>query len=278
MSSKSLLEVLQSTTGYFEKHGVESPRLNAEHLVAHILGKKRIDLYMEFDRPLGERELAPLRELVKARAQGKPLQHLLGTVDFCGRIFLCDQRALIPRPETEQLIELVLPLKPARLLDVGTGSGVIAITLAAELPEAQIEATDISPDALALAAENAEKLGLAQRVTFLQGDLLEKATGQYDLIVANLPYIAPEEIATLSREVRHDPLLALDGGDGGVAIIQRLLSEARPFMRPGGRIALEIGAGQSDTLAQSLDALGWSRVEAKPDYQDINRFLLAQYG
>lgn len=278
MTSKSLLEVLQSTTGYFEKHGVESPRLNAEHLVAHVLGKKRIDLYMEFDRPLGERELAPLREQVKARAQGKPLQHLLGTVDFCGRIFLCDHRALIPRPETEQLIELLQPLKPSRVLDVGTGSGIIALTLAAELPDAQVEATDISPDALALAAENAAKLGLEPRITFHEGDLLEKATGRYDLIVANLPYIASGEIPTLSREVQHDPMLALDGGADGISLIARLIEQAPPFMQPGGKIALEIGAGQADTLAQSLGALGWTNVTAKADYQGVQRFVLAQYG
>ena len=278
---KPLLEVLRSTAEYFTRHGVESPRLNAEHLVAHVLGKKRIELYMEFDRPLGERELAPLRELIRKRAAGVPLQHLLGTVEFYKRVFATDARALVPRPETELLMELVLkePLPESpRILDVGTGTGVIALCLAAELPAADVTAVDVSPEALALARENAELLGLTGRVRFVQSDLLEAVDGAFDLIIANLPYIPGGDIADLSREVRHDPRLALDGGPVGTEVIERLMDQARSHLKPGGRLVLEIGIDQAAKLVVELERQNYRDIRPGADYQGVLRFLFATYG
>jgi release factor glutamine methyltransferase len=279
----TVLEVVQSTTGYFQKHNIESPRLNAEHLLAHVLGRKRIELYLEFERELNESELAPLRDLVKRRAEGEPLQHLLGTVEFCGRTFQCDKRALVPRPETERLVELLIStfkaeLAHSRIVDVGTGSGVIALSLAAEYPEAEIVAADVSEDALALARENAEQLGLAARVRFLRSNLLEKMEGMFDLIAANLPYISRQEPQTLSREVLHDPEVALFAGAGGDELVRELIAQAPSRLRSGGILALEIGIGQSEALIAALTEKKYRDIYSENDYSGVVRFLLARYG
>src|SRR2546430_573540 len=237
----TVLELLQSTTAYFRKHNVEGPRLNAEHLLAHVLKRKRIELYLEFERVLTEAELAPLRELVRRRGLGEPLQHLLGTVEFCGRVFLCDKRALVPRPETEQLVEILksrIENRESRIVDVGTGSGVIALSLAGMFPEAKITATDVSDDALALARENAARLGLEEKVELVKSDLLDAVDGTFDLIVANLPYVAMADRPTLSREVLHDPEVALFGGGGGGGIVRKLIDSAREHLRAGGVVPL----------------------------------------
>src|SRR2546430_2727141 len=204
----TVLEVLQSMTAYFKKRNIDNPRLNAEHLFAHVLGRTRMELYLEFEKNLGESELARLRELVRRRGEGDPLQHLLGTVEFCGHTFLCDQRAMVPRPETEELVELVIAECGVRnaetILDVGTGSGVIALSLAAKFPEAKVHAIDISDGALALARQNAERLGLAGRGPFVQGNLFEPFPEPLDVMVANLPNTSRRERQSLAREVLHD--------------------------------------------------------------------------
>jgi release factor glutamine methyltransferase len=279
----TVLEVLQSTTGYFQKRNIDSPRLNAEHLLAHVLGRKRIDLYLDFERRLPESELAPLRELVKRRGSGEPLQHLLGTVDFCGRSFRCDKRALVPRPETEQLVELLIShfkseIVSPRVIDVGTGSGVIALTLAAEFLEAEIVGIDISDDALMLARENAERLGMAHRVRFLRSNLLESMQPSFDLIVANLPYVSTEDRQNLSREVLHDPEVALFAGARGDELMRQLIAQAPPWLRPGGMLAMEIGIGQSETLVGALAAKNYRDIWTEKDYSGVIRFLFARYG
>jgi release factor glutamine methyltransferase len=277
----TVLEVLQSTTAYFAKREIESPRLNAEHLLAHTLGRKRIELYLEFERSLTEAELAPLRELVRRRGQGEPLQHLLGTVEFAGRVFLCDKRALVPRPETEQLVELLksqIPDPKSQILDVGTGSGVIALTLAAQFPEAEVTAVDISDEALALARENAARLGLQERVRFAEGNLLAEVGGPFDLIVANLPYVANAERPVLSREVLHDPEVAVFGGERGDELVRELISAAHDRLRPGGMLALEVGMGQADDLATLLAEKNYHDIASIRDYCGVKRFLFGKYG
>jgi len=279
----TVLDVLQSTTAYFKKRKIESPRLNAEHLLAHVLGRKRIELYLDFERELSESDLAPLRELVRRRGEGEPLQHLLGTVEFCGHTFLCDKRAMVPRPETEQLVEVLiadcgLRIADPKIVDVGTGSGVIALTLAKEFPEAKISGTDISEDALALARENAARLGLSDRVRFFKSNLLENVDGIFDLIVANLPYIAAQDRHTLSREVLHDPEVALFAGRQGDELVRELIGQAPARLRPGGMLALEIGLGQSEMFLSILAEKNYRDICSKNDYSGRARFLFAKYG
>jgi release factor glutamine methyltransferase len=283
VSPMTVLQVLQSTTAYFKKREIESPRLNAEHLLAHSLGRKRIDLYVEFERELAEAELAPLRELVKRRGRGEPLQHLLGTVEFCGHTFVCDKRALIPRPETEELVQLLLQSeienRELEILDVGTGSGVIAISLAAALPEAKVHAVDVSEDALSLARENAARILPPERqVQFATSDVLANVTSTFDVIVANLPYVPESDRSTLQREVLHDPERALFGGPAGDEVIRQLIKSAPSHLRPGGLLALEIGIGQAENLTTFLQQHGYHDVSARQDFAGVTRFLLSRYG
>ena len=282
---KTVLETLRSGTPWLEKAGVENARLNMEHLLAKVLGCRRMQLYMDFDRPLAEEQLAPLRDLLKRRGKGEPLQHLLGTVEFMGGEFVCDARALIPRPETEELVERILAehkhegsTKPADILDMGTGSGIIGLSLAVAFPEARVVLADISPDALALALANAERLGLpAERVEFIQSNLFSALGGRrFDLIAANLPYIAAEEIHELSREVRHDPVLPLDGGPRGTEIIEAFISALPQYLTLNGFAALEVGAGQTAALAQDMRRAILRDVVAADDLSRRDRFLFCR--
>ncbi len=277
----TVLDVLQSTTAYFKKRKIDSPRLNAEHLLAYVLGRKRLELYLEFERELSEFELAPLRELVRRRGEGEPLQHLLGTVEFCGHIFLCDKRALVPRPESEELVELLkseIRNPKSEILDIGTGSGVIALSLAKEFPGAEIQAVDISEDALALARENAARFDLNDRVRFFKSNVLENVDGNFDLIVANLPYIAAQDRHTLSREVFHDPEVALFAGEHGDELVRELIEQAPARLRPGGMLALEIGIGPSEALFSTLAGKNYRDICSKNDYSSRLRFLFARHG
>ncbi len=281
---KTVLEVITATTDYLARNHVESPRLNIEHLLAHVLGKKRMELYLEFDRTLGEAELAPLRELVKRRAAGEPLQYVLGTAEFLSHTLLCDNRALIPRPETEQLCELLIaggksdtcPWKRGHIVDVGTGSGCIALALAAAFPEARLTALDVSDAALSIARENAARLGLAGRITFVKSDLLAEVSAPIHLIVANLPYIPSAEIPALQREVLREPRTALDGGADGLAFVRPLIAQAREKLT--GRLVLELHLSQPGILAPEIAGQNFRDTQILKDHTGHPRFLLTTYG
>ncbi|HZC35425.1 MAG TPA: peptide chain release factor N(5)-glutamine methyltransferase [Chthoniobacterales bacterium] len=280
----TVLEVLKNTTDFLARKGIESPRLNIEHLLADTLGKRRIDLYLEFDRTLSEEELAPLREKVRRRIDGEPLQYLLGSWDFFGRAFRTDQRALIPRPETESLAEIVLkwirarPGVRKRLLDVGTGSGVLAITFALECPDLEVVGSDVSPSALNLARENAERQRVDQRIDWVESNLLDSISGSFDFLVANLPYIPTEELPKLAREVQYDPRLALDGGVDGLTVIRRLVQDAPRVLSRGAFLILEVGFDQADRVVDLMAAQKLRDISVENDYQGVRRFVTAWYG
>ncbi|MBK1790362.1 peptide chain release factor N(5)-glutamine methyltransferase [Persicirhabdus sediminis] len=276
----TVLDTIDKGTRYLESRGIEDARRNMQMLVAHQLGLNRIELYMQFDRPMQEDELAPLRDMLKKRGQRVPLQHLLGRVEFFNREFICDSRGLIPRPETEELVELILKENlPAEcdVLDLGTGSGVLGLTLAAELAEKchQLTCADISPDALALAGENAAELEL-DGVEFIHTDLFDQLAGRrFHLIAANLPYVEETDRPSLTPEVMHDPELALFSGADGLDLLRRFCKEARNYLHPGGIVALEIGHRQGPALESLLLAEGFTNVRVHKDMSGIARFPIA---
>ncbi|MEP2776983.1 MAG: peptide chain release factor N(5)-glutamine methyltransferase [Luteolibacter sp.] len=276
---KSVLETINGGAQYLEKRGVEDARLNMEHLLAHQLGCTRMQLYTQFDRPLEETELAPLRELLKKRGEGIPLQHLLGDVPFHGRDFICDARGLIPRPETEELVEMILKTLPSGqldILDMGCGSGVLGLTLAAERTESRVTLADVSPDALALTRENAAKLGI-ENISLIHSDLFASVPGKFDLIVANLPYVPAGEAATMARELSHDPALALFSGADGMDLLRNFIPGSVNFLKPGGVVALEIGHDQASQVRECLEKSGFTAIEVRRDLSGIARFPFATH-
>ncbi|MEM9016809.1 MAG: peptide chain release factor N(5)-glutamine methyltransferase [Verrucomicrobiota bacterium] len=274
----TILDTLKKGTEYLERYGIDEARLSMEHLIAHVLKVERMQLYLDFDRPLEGPVLNRLREMTKRRSRGEPLQHLLGSVEFASLEFSVDQRALIPRPETEELVALVLErIKPApgRVLDLGCGSGVIGLSLASKWESTDVLLSDISTEALDLARENAKQLGLETRVQFAQSNLCRDLDGPFDLIVANLPYIPDNERTELSEEVRRDPSLALYGGESGTEMIEAFLAAAPDRLFPQGNIALEFGIGQAEPLRRKAEDEGFEAVEIKADLNGIDRFLFA---
>lgn len=276
---KSVLETINGGAEYLAKRGVEDARRNMEHLLAQRLGCSRMALYTQFDRPLEEAILAPLRESLKKRGEGIPLQHILGTVGFHGRDFLCDGRALIPRPETEELVEMILarlPPGPLEILDMGCGSGVLGLTLAAERPDSRVILADISEDALSLTSENAEKLGITN-ISLVRSDLFSEVQGAFDVIAANLPYVPEGDAAEMARELHHDPALALFSGADGLDLLRRFVPESFGFLKSAGLLALEIGHDQASHLLAGLESCGFAETEIRRDLSGIDRFPFARH-
>ncbi len=284
----SVEEMVRRSERVLVQSGVEVPRRNAEYLVAFSLGCERWQLYVDRRRQLSPDEAKNCRTLTDFRAGGVPLAYLLGTVGFHNLELKVDRRALIPRPETELLVNLALEwlktlsgLRP-RVLDLGCGSGNIALALARQFPGCEVFASDISPLALSLARENAGELGLASGIDFRLGDLFEpwadRSTTGFDLIVSNPPYLTRAELAGAPREVRdHEPRPALDGGEDGLAVVRRLIGKSPGYLRPGGRILLEIGSGQGRQALNLLEADGhFTDCEIFQDLAGRDRVASAQ--
>jgi release factor glutamine methyltransferase len=274
----TVLETIDGGTRYLEKRGIEDARRNMQMLVAHQLGCTRMDLYLQFDRPVAEADLLPLREKLKKRGEGIPIQHLLGTVYFHQHEFKTDARALIPRPETEELAEWILSWKLPQnqtVVDMGCGSGVLGLSLAAARPDWDLMLVDVSPDALALAQENGTALGLTN-TSFFESDLFNAIGSGFDGIVANLPYVPESDRATLTREVMHDPALALFSGTDGLDLIRRFIPESFHRLKPGGWLVLEIGHDQASHVTEFLQRSAFTDIEVKTDLSGIPRFPFAR--
>ncbi|HEY0480480.1 MAG TPA: peptide chain release factor N(5)-glutamine methyltransferase [Kofleriaceae bacterium] len=260
------LGVLDWTTQRFTEAGITAARLEAQILLAHVLGCSRVQLYTGFDKPLGDAELAGYRALIKRRLAGEPVSYLVGETEFWGLPFHVEASVLVPRPDTETVIEVARIARPdraspCRILDLCTGSGVIAVSLAREYPAAQLVATELSPAAAALARRNAARNTVADRIDVREGDLFAPVAGErFDLIAANPPYIASSVIPTLSAEVRREPVIALDGGRDGLAFYDRICGAARDHLAPGGALVVEHGYDQADAVRARFVAAGLTGV------------------
>ena len=281
----TVLEGIQKSTEFLTKKEIESPRLQAELLLAHVLKLPRMKLYLNFERALTDAETTAYRELIKRRSQHEPLQHITGSTSFCGLEIAVNRHVLVPRPETEILAELgwsflsTINPQPSTALDFGTGSGCIAIALAVKCPTANVIALDVFPETLDVAKQNAVRNNLPKKIEFLQSDgfaALPNET-QFDLIISNPPYIPAGEIAALEPEVRdYDPHGALDGGEDGLNFYRRFAIEARKFLKPEGKVMLEFGDGQGGSVRNIFEEQKWIVEAIREDYTQRQRILIAR--
>jgi len=273
-----VVDLLRVTTEYLAKKGSTSPRLDAELLLAETLGLPgRVELYLQHDRPLTGAEVDGYRELVKRRSQGEPVAYLLGRAHFYEEQLEVTPAVLIPRPDTETLVEAALARLPAastaRLADVGTGSGAIAIAVARQRPGLAVVATELSPQAAAVARRNVARYELAARVQVVEADVLTGVDGRFDLVVSNPPYIADDDPRVDPGVRRYEPAAALFAGADGLAVIRRLLSEVPSRLAPDGALLLEVGAGQASTVAALAASLGWTVLGTRKDLGEVERVV-----
>jgi release factor glutamine methyltransferase len=275
--------VIQWTTEHFQKKGLDNPRLEAEVLLAYLLGMDRMGLYLNYDRPLKEEERTAYREMIQRRTAKEPLAYIVGTKEFWSLSFAVSPECLIPRPETEHLVEEAVRIgkglkPPLRVLEIGQGCGAIAIALATELGEAEIVATDISVGACSLAQANAERHGVGGRIRFVLGDLFPRGEKPFGLICSNPPYIPTTEVLALASEVRdYEPLTALDGGEDGLRFFREIAAGVSPFLVPGGWLLLEMGQGQAPQVATILQEQGFQQIDLIPDLAGVKRVIKAQW-
>lgn len=269
----TVLELLRWTTDYFQRHGIDSARLDAELLLTHALElPNRMQLYMEYEKPVLDEERDRFRGLVQKRAvERMPVSLLLGEREFWSQTFKVTGDVLTPRPDTETLVEAALskiadPQDKVRIVDIGTGSGAIALSLCSELPNADITATDLSEAALQIAAENADQMHIRERVRFLQGDLFEPvAAERFDLIVSNPPYVAERDEPSLPPELAHEPRMALFAGEDGLDVIRRMVAQAGEHLSSGGWLLIELSPEQAETVEKALSEAGFVDVERRFD-------------
>jgi release factor glutamine methyltransferase len=278
-----VIDLITVAAEHMKSRGFEDARLEVERLLGSVLGLSRIELYLGFDRPVSEAERDRFRALYRRRLAHEPLQHLLGETDFREVTLKTDRRALIPRPETELLVEIAVEFLRGRdhplVADLGTGTGAIAVSVAYEVPGARVVAVDISDDALLLADRNARELGVQGAITLVSGDMLGalEGRGPFDAILSNPPYIRSGEIESLQPEVRdHEPKIALDGGPDGMEYLRAIIAGAHRFLKPGGLILLECGEGQGEALKKFAEETGrYGSVEVIPDLAGKDRVIKA---
>ncbi len=283
-------DLLKVTADYLKEKEIDSPRLTAEILLSHQLNTDRVNLYLNFDQPLTEKEISGYRSLIKRRLRHEPIQYITGSQEFWSLDFMVDPQVIIPRPESELLVEQTINRVGAsfapqnqspKILDLGTGSGALAISVAKEVPQARFWATDLSAAALSLARSNAEKHGVSERIQFMRGDLWDPIINldiTFDIIISNPPYITSEEYNDLAPEVRdYEPRLALDGHEGGMYFIEKIIHGGLDYLSPGGWLIMEMSPDQTEKALVLVEQIkGYGEKTRIKDYSHIYRVIMAQ--